>query len=306
MAPPPQDRIELVIASDFTVNTDTQRVPVGTTDQTGSLSFDLNQALPEDFPKSKKFTVNVLDNFDASRQVNGNWYQLKGVCDSVQGVCTTKPLDVADLAAARAGQHRQAAVAASNAGFAQIKRTCGPNPPALDACDNLRGWLARATNPNTMYTVNPNGIVTPPPPQWVADAQATLAQAEPGLSRLREARDWTALDPKPCAQATGPAADDIRQACAQVKTFLQTYPNTEHAQELHAVLDPADQRTAALDAKEQAAAKRKADEEARQERAAQAAAAATQRRQCLAACQIACSGKLHVDVCLAACPGVCP
>jgi len=84
------------------------------------------------------------------------------------------------------------------------------------------------------------------------DAQTTLAQAQPTLSRLREARDWPSLDARPCAYAVGPGAPDIRSACSSVSQFLMTYPNSPHAQELHAVLDPAEQRAAAIEARTRA------------------------------------------------------
>jgi len=227
--------------------------------------------------------------------------QERGRYNSINGRQSPHQAQIADAEATL----RKAQPVLERLQWALIRGNCGPAPPSIDACDGLRAWLARATNPNTRYTVAWDGLVTTPSPERVVQAQSTLAQAEPALAKLREDRDWSLLNLTPCSQARGPTADDIRKACALMRTFLAAYPNTTHGDEIHAVLDPADQRAATLDAMEQAAAKRRADEEARQKKADEKAASEKRRVQCMSVCRMRCANSLRFDECFAGCPGLC-
>jgi hypothetical protein len=297
---------------------DEQRIAVGQVDPSGSLSVNLDERLPTDFPKHTQPKVFVFDTMGTG-QANGNFNARKRLCDSVLGVCMVTQLDVSDIVTARNSDRAEASIGANKARWVTIKGTCGENAPTIEACDSLRAWLAQKA---------PTMVQTPEIKGYVADAQQTLAQAEPTLARLREARDWSALDLRPCAQATGPTSGDIRQACGWADSFLRSFPSSVHAAEIHAVLGPADLRAGVLQAKEEAAAKvqaaqteaaakaRAAEEERkakaqvaealRQQEAARAAEKARQHPLCISACRMRCADSVRFDECFAGCSGLCP
>lgn len=294
-----QDQVELVILEVGDDNAQQQRrIPIGPPDRRGSLTFDLLRVLPADFPKSGRstVTVQVFDRITTGGAPTLDWNVQVQQCASGPDVCLAKPVEVSDIMTPRLAQRRAAQDDANKVTFAKIKGECGVNAPTAYACDALYNWLTHRA---------PTLAQTPEIQAYIADARTTLDAAEPTLERLREERDWPSLDLNVCAQATGPTGADVKQACKPLRSFLATYPNTAHSIEIHNVLDPADQRAAAIDAKEEAAAKKRADEAVRQQEADKQAARAKQRLQCMAVCRMKCSNALRFDECFAACPALC-
>jgi hypothetical protein len=128
--PNTQDQLELVIleVDGFTVQE--RRVPIGYADRTGALSFNLDEVLPPEFPKSSKSTVQVFDNLLVGQSVRGDWNNRKQACESnsdhapqVNAVLDPAERRVANLEAKEqtAAQHRAEEEAIQRAAEEQAK-----------------------------------------------------------------------------------------------------------------------------------------------------------------------------------------